>query len=36
VALQLRSKGITRVRPLLGGLEAWHARFPKLEPTPVA
>jgi len=25
VALQLQKRGITRVRPLLGGLEAWTA-----------
>jgi len=25
VALQLRKRGITRVRPLLGGLDAWTA-----------
>jgi len=26
VALQLRRKGITRVRPLLGGIDAWRER----------
>jgi 3-mercaptopyruvate sulfurtransferase SseA len=25
VALQLQKRGITRVRPLLGGLDAWTA-----------
>jgi len=29
VALQLKKRGITRVRPLQGGLDAWVAReFP--------
>ena len=29
MALLLRSKGITRVRPLLGGIDAWHEKdFP--------
>jgi len=26
VALLLRKKGITRIRPLLGGLDAWRER----------
>ena len=26
MALQLRRKGITRVRPLLGGIDAWRER----------
>jgi rhodanese-related sulfurtransferase len=26
LALQLRRKGITRVRPLLGGIDAWRER----------
>jgi len=26
VALQLKKQGITRVRPLLGGLDAWMER----------
>jgi rhodanese-related sulfurtransferase len=26
VALQLKKRGITRVRPLLGGLDAWVER----------
>jgi rhodanese-related sulfurtransferase len=26
VALLLRSRGITHIRPLLGGLEAWRER----------
>jgi rhodanese-related sulfurtransferase len=29
VALKLQRLGIQRVRPLLGGIEAWHgAKFP--------
>jgi len=32
VALQLRQRGLTRVRPLLGGLDAWRARGYPLEP----
>jgi rhodanese-related sulfurtransferase len=35
VALALRRKGITRVRPLEGGLAAWSARgFPVVELVP--
>ena len=34
VALQLHRKGITRVRPLLGGIDAWRDRNYPLEPTP--
>ena len=33
VALRLRRLGITRVRPLAGGFEAWRARGFPLEPT---
>jgi membrane protein DedA with SNARE-associated domain/rhodanese-related sulfurtransferase len=39
VALVLRQRGLTRVRPLLGGLDAWRARGYPLEPihqTPAA
>ena len=32
VALKLHSKGITRVRPLLGGLDAWRDLNYPLEP----
>jgi rhodanese-related sulfurtransferase len=32
VALILKRRGITRVRPLLGGLEAWRAAGLPLEP----
>jgi len=31
VALLLRNRGITRVRPLAGGLEAWRERGYPLE-----
>jgi hypothetical protein len=37
VALQLKRNGITRIRPLLGGLHLWRARqFPtaELKPAP--
>lgn len=30
-ALLLRGKGITRVRPLAGGIDAWHALIPPLD-----
>ncbi len=33
VALQLRRKGITRVRPLLGGIDAWRERKYPIELT---
>jgi hypothetical protein len=37
VALQLRRRGITRVRPLAGGLEAWIAAgFAAVAITPGA
>ena len=40
VALQLRQRGLTRVRPLAGGLEGWRARGYPLEaiapPLPAA
>jgi hypothetical protein len=37
VALQLRRRGITRVRPLAGGLEAWIAAgFASVEISPGA
>ncbi|MEI9863945.1 MAG: thiosulfate sulfurtransferase GlpE [Limisphaerales bacterium] len=32
VALQLHRKGITRVRPLLGGIDAWRERNYPTEP----
>jgi 3-mercaptopyruvate sulfurtransferase SseA len=32
VALLLRSKGVTRVRPLAGGLEAWREQGYPLAP----
>jgi rhodanese-related sulfurtransferase len=36
VALLLRAKGITRVRPLEGGIDAWLADdFPFVTETPV-
>jgi 3-mercaptopyruvate sulfurtransferase SseA len=36
VALLLRAKGITRVRPLEGGIDAWLAnKFPIEAPEPV-
>jgi 3-mercaptopyruvate sulfurtransferase SseA len=34
VALQLRRQGISRVRPLAGGLEAWIAADFPLEAIP--
>jgi len=37
VALQLRKNGIVRVRPLLGGIEAWLAlHLPTVSLAPVA
>lgn len=36
VALLLRGKGITRVRPLAGGFEAWHSLGYPVERQPVA
>jgi membrane protein DedA with SNARE-associated domain/rhodanese-related sulfurtransferase len=36
VALLLRKRGITRVRPLLGGIDAWRERKYPLDPHPVA
>jgi hypothetical protein len=37
VALRLKRRGITRVRPLLGGYEAWVARgFPVNALAPAA
>jgi len=34
VALLLRKKGITRIRPLQGGLDAWRERgYPMDNPT---
>jgi rhodanese-related sulfurtransferase len=35
VALMLRQRGLTRVRPLLGGIDAWRARGYPLEPVQV-
>ena len=35
MALQLRRMGITRVRPLQGGFEAWQAKGFPLEPLPL-
>jgi 3-mercaptopyruvate sulfurtransferase SseA len=35
VALLLRRQGITRVRPLLGGFDAWRERGFPLEEKPV-
>ncbi len=35
VALLLRKRGITRVRPLLGGIDAWRERKYPLDPHPV-
>ena len=32
MALLLRSKGITRVRPLLGGLDGWRQRGFPMKP----
>jgi rhodanese-related sulfurtransferase len=34
VALQLQRKGFTRVRPLLGGLDAWREQNLPTEPRP--
>jgi 3-mercaptopyruvate sulfurtransferase SseA len=34
VALRLKRLGITRVRPLAGGFEAWRAGGHPLEPFP--
>jgi rhodanese-related sulfurtransferase len=37
VALLLRKNGITRIRPLLGGLDAWRKRgYPLDTPTLAA
>ncbi len=36
VALLLRKRGITRVRPLLGGIDAWRERKYPFDPHPVA
>lgn len=36
VALLLRKRGITRVRPLLGGIDAWRERQYPLDPHPTA
>jgi len=36
IALLLRRKGITRVRPLLGGIDAWRERHYPTEPRVVA
>jgi membrane protein DedA with SNARE-associated domain/rhodanese-related sulfurtransferase len=36
IALLLRKRGITRVRPLLGGIDAWRERKYPLDPHPVA
>lgn len=35
IALLLRRRGITRVRPLLGGIDAWRERKYPLDPHPV-
>jgi 3-mercaptopyruvate sulfurtransferase SseA len=35
VALLLKRQGITRVRPLLGGFDAWRERGYPLEEKPV-
>ena len=35
MALRLKRMGITRVRPLYGGFEAWRAKGFPLEPLPV-
>jgi 3-mercaptopyruvate sulfurtransferase SseA len=34
VALRLRARGIARVRPLLGGYEAWQSKGFPLEASP--
>jgi len=36
VALRLRRLGIVRVRPLLGGIDGWHAKGFPVEPLVVA
>ncbi len=36
MALKLQRLGIQRVRPLLGGIETWHARRLPVVPRPVA
>jgi 3-mercaptopyruvate sulfurtransferase SseA len=36
VALRLRRVGVTRVRPLAGGFEAWRAGGFPIEPMPDA
>ncbi|HKU26634.1 MAG TPA: hypothetical protein VJQ54_14250 [Candidatus Sulfotelmatobacter sp.] len=36
MALQLKKQGITRVRPLLGGLDAWVERGYPVEKIAVA
>jgi rhodanese-related sulfurtransferase len=36
IALLLRKRGITRVRPLLGGIDAWREKKYPLDPHPVA
>jgi hypothetical protein len=36
VALKLQRLGILRVRPLLGGIEAWRARSFPIVPRPAA
>ncbi|HKS97348.1 MAG TPA: hypothetical protein VJV74_14600 [Terriglobia bacterium] len=35
MALLLKRRGITRVRPLLGGFDAWRERGFPVEPKPV-
>jgi rhodanese-related sulfurtransferase len=35
VALSLRRKGIVRVKPLLGGIDAWRERNYPMEPRAV-
>jgi hypothetical protein len=34
VALKLQRLGVRRVRPLLGGIEEWHARALPVVPRP--
>jgi rhodanese-related sulfurtransferase len=36
VALLLRKNGITRIRPLLGGLDAWRERGYPMDTTTLA
>ena len=36
MALRLRKRGITRVRPLLGGYDAWRAKGYPVEKQPAA